>query len=197
MPEGEAMWHDMFALHSPVLEKVIRTVLVYAIVVLLFRLSGKRGLANLNTLDLAVVILLSNVVQNAIIGSDNSVVGGAIGAVTLVAVNAGLNHGLARSERLATLVEGHETTVIQDGQVVEGAVRRLALRPSELEHAVRMQDGDGVSDVQTGRLEPGGQLVVSLKTREQGATKADVAELRAQLTGIQSTLAGLTAGTKP
>lgn len=191
------MWHDMFALQLPVLEKILRTVLIYATVVLLFRLSGKRGLANLNTLDLAVVILLSNVVQNAIIGSDNSVVGGAIGAVTLVAVNAGLNHALARSERLAALVEGHETTVIRDGQLVPAAVRRLALRPSELDHAVRMQDGDDVSDVQTGRLEPGGQLIVTLKTREQGATKADVADLRAQLADIQSALAGLSARSKP
>lgn len=191
------MWHDMFTIQLPVVEKIIRTVLIYATVVVLFRVSGKRGLANLNTLDLAVVILLSNVVQNAIIGSDNSIVGGAIGAVTLVAVNALLNHGLSRSERLANLVEGRETTVIENGQLVQRSMRRLALRPSELDHAVRLQNGDDVADVQTGRLEPGGQLVVTLKKQEQGATKADIAHLQARLADIQSTLAVLAGTSKP
>jgi uncharacterized membrane protein YcaP (DUF421 family) len=182
------MWRDMFVIQLPVLEKVIRTVLVYATVVVLFRLSGKRGLANLNTLDLAVVALLSNALQNAIIGADNSIVGGVIGALTLVVVNAALNHGLARSDSLTAFVEGRETTVIEHGHEVESAMKRLALRPAELDHAVRMQNGDDIRDVENGRLGPGGQLVLTLKREEQGATKADVAELQAQLTVLQSTL---------
>jgi uncharacterized membrane protein YcaP (DUF421 family) len=182
------MWRDMFVIQLPVLEKVLRTVLVYATVVVLFRLSGKRGLANLNTLDLAVVALLSNSLQNAIIGSDNSIVGGVIGALTLVVVNAALNHGLARSDSLTALVEGRETTVIEHGHEVKSAMKRLALRPAELDHAVRMQNGDDIRDVENGRLGPGGQLVLTLKREEQGATKADVAALRAQLTTLQSTL---------
>jgi uncharacterized membrane protein YcaP (DUF421 family) len=182
------MWRDMFVIQLPVLEKVIRTVLVYATVVVLFRLSGKRGLANLNTLDLAVVALLSNALQNAIIGADNSIVGGVIGALTLVVVNAALNHGLARSDSLTAFVEGRETTVIEHGHEVESAMKRLALRPAELDHAVRMQNGDDIRDVENGRLGPGGQLVLTLKREEQGATKADVAELQAKLTVLQSTL---------
>jgi len=78
------MWHAIFVIQIPVLEKIVRTVLVYATIVVLFRLAGKRGLATLNTLDFVVVFLLSNVVQNAIIGNDNSFSGGAIGAATLV-----------------------------------------------------------------------------------------------------------------
>ena len=86
------MWHDMFVIQVPILEKILRTVLVYTTVVVLFRLAGKRGLAGLNTFDFVVIFLLSNVVQNAVIGNDQSLLGGVVGAVTLVAVNAGLNH---------------------------------------------------------------------------------------------------------
>jgi uncharacterized membrane protein YcaP (DUF421 family) len=179
------MWHDMFVIQIPVLEKILRTVLVYATVVVLFRIAGKRSLANLNTLDLTVVVLLSNVVQNAVIGNDTSLVGGVVGAVTLVAVNAGLNHSLVRSSRLAQLVEGGPTTLIENGSLIRGALRRLAVRPAELDHAVRIQNGDDVSEIETGLLEPGGQLVLTLKQQEQSATKADVQALSRQLAGIR------------
>jgi uncharacterized membrane protein YcaP (DUF421 family) len=79
----------------PILEKILRTVLVYVLIVVLFRLTGKRGLAGLNTFDFVVIFLLSNVVQNAIIGSDNSLLGGAVGAVTLVVVNTAVNRLIA------------------------------------------------------------------------------------------------------
>jgi uncharacterized membrane protein YcaP (DUF421 family) len=85
----------------------------------------------LNTFDFVVVFLLSNVVQNAIIGNDQSLLGGVVGAVTLVAVNAGLNHALARRSRLERLLEGSPTTVIVDGQLQTGALRDLAMRPAE------------------------------------------------------------------
>jgi uncharacterized membrane protein YcaP (DUF421 family) len=80
----------MFVIQIPVLEKVLRTVLVYATIVILFRLVGKRDLATFNTFDFVVIFLLSNVVQNAVIGNDDSVTGGVIGAVVLVALNAAL-----------------------------------------------------------------------------------------------------------
>jgi uncharacterized membrane protein YcaP (DUF421 family) len=182
------MWHDMFVVQIPLLEKVLRTVIVYAVIVVLFRLAGKRGLANLNTLDLTVLVLLSNVVQNAIIGNDESLLGGVVGAITLVCVNAGLNHALTRSDGLARLVEGSATTVIDNGHLLMGALRRLAVRPHELDQAVRMQNGDAVSEIQDGRLEPGGQLVLTLKDNEQSATKGDIAELTSRLAAIQDTL---------
>src|SRR2546429_7850611 len=86
-----AVWHSMFAVQVPIVEKILRTVLVYATILILFRLTGKRDLATLNMFDFVVLFLLSNVVQNAIIGSDNSLLEGIIGAATLVAVNAALN----------------------------------------------------------------------------------------------------------
>ena len=80
------MWHAMFVEQIPFTEKILRTVLVYALIAVLFRLSGKRGLANLSTFDFVVIFLLSNVVQNAVIGNDTSLTGGVVGAVTLVVV---------------------------------------------------------------------------------------------------------------
>ena len=85
------MWHSMFAVQVPIAEKILRTVLVYATILILFRLTGKRDLATLNMFDFVLLFLLSNVVQNAIIGNDTSLLGGIIGAATLVAVNAALN----------------------------------------------------------------------------------------------------------
>ena len=182
------MWHDLFVQQLPWTEKVLRTVLVYALLVVLFRLTGKRGLASMNTFDVIVVFMLGNVVQNAVIGNDDSVTGGAIGAVTLVAVNALVNRLVVVSPLAQRLFEGTPTTVIRDGRVVPGALRRLGLQRTELEHAVRVQNGDDVAQVDHAELEPGGQLLLTLKDDEQGATKADVAELLARLARVEDLL---------
>ena len=183
------MWHSMFVVQIPVLEKILRTVFVYAAIVILFRVFGKRDLAVLNTFDFVVIFLLSNVVQNAVIGSDNSVLGGVIGAVTLVVVNSAVNRWLAVSPRATRVLEGTATTVIEDGRFIQRALRRLSLRPEELEHAVRMQNGDGVSEVGTGLIEPTGQLVLTLKPGEQNASKDDIAQLNARLDTVDAALA--------
>lgn len=182
------MWHDMFVEQIPLAEKIIRTIGVYALLMLLFRLTGKRGLAAMNTFDFIVIFLLSNVVQNAVIGNDNSLLGGMVGAVTLVAVNAGVNRLTAISRTAERLFEGRAAVVIDDGHIVESNLRRLGLRRSEIEHAVRLQNGDDIGQIDRGRLEPGGQLVLSLKQAEQGATKADVADLIASLARIEAVL---------
>jgi uncharacterized membrane protein YcaP (DUF421 family) len=186
------MWRAMFVEQIPLAEKVLRTVLVYALIALLFRVAGKRGMANLNTFDFVVIFLLSNVVQNAVIGNDTSLTGGVVGAVTLVAVNAVVARAVASNARAARLFDGHSTTVIRDGHVVGRALRHLGLRRSELDHAVRLQNGDDVAQVQRGSLEPGGQLVVTLKRSEQSATKADIAEVTARLSRIEELLGAAT-----
>ncbi|MFI9362789.1 DUF421 domain-containing protein [Kitasatospora sp. NPDC053057] len=191
------MWHDLVVVQIPIVEKILRTIAVYLLILVLFRLAGKRGLAGLNTFDMVVVFLLSNVVQNAIIGNDNSLLGGAIGAVTLIAVNAAVTRWLARDPRAARVLEGEPTTVVRDGKLVPGALRELALRPSELEHAIRLQNGDNVSDVARARLEPDGQLLVTLKADEQSATKGDVDELRERLAAIERLLTTLAADRRP
>jgi uncharacterized membrane protein YcaP (DUF421 family) len=182
------MWHAMFAEQIPLAEKILRTVIVYAVIALLFRLTGKRGLATMNTFDFVVIFLLSNVVQNAVIGNDTSLTGGIIGAVTLVTVNTAVNRLIAVSATAARIFDGRPTTVIRDGHVVEAALRHLGLRRSEIDNAVRLQNGDDVSEVGLGSLEPGGQLVLTLKAAEQGATKADIAELIRRLGQIERLL---------
>jgi uncharacterized membrane protein YcaP (DUF421 family) len=182
------MWHAMFAEQIPVAEKILRTVIVYAVIALLFRLTGKRGLASMNTFDVVVIFLLSNVVQNAIIGNDTSLTGGIIGAATLVAVNTCVNRLIAVSATAARVFDGHATTVICDGHVVDRALRRLGLRRSELNTAVHLQGADDITEVGRGSLEPGGQLVLALKKGEQGATKSDVAELVGRLQQIENLL---------
>jgi uncharacterized membrane protein YcaP (DUF421 family) len=182
------MWHAMFVEQIPFAEKVIRTVVVYALIAVLFRLTGKRGLSNMSTFDFVVIFLLSNVVQNAVIGNDTSLTGGIVGAVTLVTVNAVVNRVVASNATAARIFDGRPTTVIHNGHVIQRALVHLGLRRSEIDHAVRVQNGDDVSEVADGVLEPGGQLVLSLKPSEQGATKGDVAALRDQLSRIESLL---------
>jgi uncharacterized membrane protein YcaP (DUF421 family) len=182
------MWHSMFAVQIPIVEKILRTVLVYATILILFRLAGKRDLGTLNTLDFVVLFLLSNVVQNAIIGNDTSLSGGIIGAATLVAVNAALNRWRARSGRAVRILEGKPTTLIEDGRFVPGAARRLSLRPADVERAIRVQNGDDLTEIATGLMEPNGQLVLTLKKEEQSATKSDITDLRAQLNAIERSL---------
>ena len=183
------MWHDMFAEQIPFAEKVLRTVLVYALIAILLRATGKRGLAGLNSLDIVVMVLLSNVVQNAIIGNDNSWTGGAIGAVTLVAANEGINRLAVRSDRMRRIFDGSDTRLIEHGHLDAKAVRRVGLRPRELDHAVRLQNGDDLAEVETGLLDPSGQLILTLKPEEQSATKGDVARLTAQPERIEQSLA--------
>ncbi|MDX3214066.1 DUF421 domain-containing protein [Streptomyces sp. ME02-6991-2B] len=182
------MGQDIFELHISVAEKVVRTALVYALILTLFRLTGKRGLANLNAFDFVVIFLLSNVVQNAIIGDDNSFTGGAIGAATLVALNAVVNRWLAVDTRAARVLEGTPTTVIEDGKPVASAVRRLGLRSDELGDAVRKQTGSEISSVAHSRLEPDGRLVVVLRRGEVSATRNDIDELERRLIRMEDLL---------
>lgn len=179
------MWHALFVEQIPVMEKILRTFLVYALIVVLLRLTGKRGLASLNTFDFIVIFLLSNVVQNAVIGNDQSLLGGAIGAITLVVVNVALNRWIVVSPTAARFFEGRSTTVISDGRILDRALRRLGMRRSEVEHAVRLQNADDVAQIEHGSLDPSGQLLLTLKPAEQNATKADIAELTDRLGRIE------------
>ena len=184
------MWHHMFVMQIPVAEKLLRTVLVYALVAVLIRATGKRGLAGLNTLDIAVVFLLSNVVQNAVIGDDGSVWGGALGAVTLVAVDALLNRLALARPWFARVFDGTDTTLIDDGAKLPREMRHVGIRDGELDHALRLQNGDDASEVQSAVLDASGHLIVTLKPDEQNATRGDIERLEAQLARIEAALAG-------
>src|SRR5438876_10317169 len=100
------LWRDLFELSVPVIEKVLRPIVVYVFLIVGLRLAGKRELAQLNAFDLVVLLTLSNAVQNAIIGDDNTVTGGVIGASTLLAVNYLVGRFLYTHEPLDQFIEG-------------------------------------------------------------------------------------------
>jgi uncharacterized membrane protein YcaP (DUF421 family) len=182
------MWNEMFVLQVPPVERVVRTILVYALMVVLVRLGGKRGLATMNTLDFVVVFLLAGAVENAINGDDNSVLGGALSAVTLITVNRALTRLIDAVPLAQRIFEGRPTTVIEHGKVVQPALRKLGMRISELDHAIRSQHGDDLQEIEHGELTPSGQFVLTLKPDEQSSTKADVSALDRRLKHIESML---------
>src|ERR1700732_1943251 len=118
----------MFHLHLPVLEKLLRPMIVYLFLILFLRLFGKRELAQLNPFDLVVLLSLSNTVQNAKIGDDNSVTGGVIGAFSLLAINWVLTLVLFRLPKADKVIEGTETVLIRDGVGDWAAMKKGALR---------------------------------------------------------------------
>jgi uncharacterized membrane protein YcaP (DUF421 family) len=177
---------DLFTVGVPLTEKVLRTVAVYLGILVLLRLAGKRDLAQLNTFDLVVLLLLSNVVQNAVIGSDNSLLGGIIGAVTLLAVNSVVARFAQSSDVLDRLVEGTATTLVEDGRMDRPALQRLGLREADVELALRRQGAMSIEDVATASLEPGGSILLTLRDDANPATKADVRRLEAKLDRLLS-----------
>ena len=152
------IWHDLTNLGVPVSDKALRTFFVYGGLVVLLRLAGKRMLSQLNTFDLVVVLLLSNVVQNAIIGPDNSLLGGLIGACFLVAMNA-IWERIATS---STVLQGSPTVLVKHGAVDKSAIERVGLRVPEVIAALHGQGADRVEDVEVAMLEPGGAIRMEL-----------------------------------
>ncbi len=159
-----SMWHDIFAVGAPVAEKVFRPVIVYVFLVVLLRAFGKRELAQLNPFDLVVLLSLSNTVQNAIIGNDNSLSGGLIGAFTLLGVNYLVVRFLFRHRRLDQILEGKPTVLIEHGHIVKKALSKELLTRSELMTVLHRQGFDGIEDVERCVLEPGGTFFVQGKT---------------------------------
>jgi uncharacterized membrane protein YcaP (DUF421 family) len=183
------MWQDMFVLEVPLVEKVIRIVLVYALLLALIRLAGKRGLAAVNTLDIVVALLLASAVEDAIIGGDLTIVGATVSAVVLVTMNHAINRLVHASPLAARMLKGRATTVIEQGKVNQDALRTLQISRSELDHAIRDQHGDDISEVEHGQLTPSGRLVLTLKYDEQSSTKGDIAALADQLRRLEALLA--------
>jgi len=153
-----SIWHEMFALGLPIAEKVIRPIVVYCFLIIGLRLSGKRELAQLNPFDLVVLLTLSNTVQNAIIGNDNSVTGGLIGAATLLLVNYMVIRFLFSHEKLERLVEGDPDALIEGGVIKEERLKKELLTKAELETAAHRQGFAGLHEIERAVIEPGGTI---------------------------------------
>lgn len=156
---------DMFWRDIPALgEKMLRPVLVYFFLVLVLRIFGKRELAQLNPFDLVVLLSLSNTVQNAIIGNDNTVTGGFLGAFTLLFVNYIVVRFLFRHRRLDQIVEGTPTTLIKDGRILSKGMGKELLTESELQVVAHRQGFANLKEIETCVLEPGGTFYLQAKT---------------------------------
>src|SRR5208337_1688487 len=126
------MWSQIFALGAPLVEKMLRPIAVYIFLVFVLRVFGKRELAQLNPFDLVVLLSLSNTVQNAIIGNDNSLTGGLVGAFTLLGVNYIVVRFLFRHRRLDQLFEGKPVVLIDEGKIVKRSLAKELLTRAEL-----------------------------------------------------------------
>jgi uncharacterized membrane protein YcaP (DUF421 family) len=152
------IWVHLFVPSLPILEKIIRPIIIYFFLVLVFRLSGKRELVQLNPFDLVVLLTISNTVQNAIIGDDNSLAGGMIGATSLVITNYLVVRFLYDHRKLDQLVEGRPDVLIQGGKIRKNNLKRELITMAQLEAAARKQGFGALSEVDQCILEPGGTL---------------------------------------
>src|SRR5260221_12404802 len=181
--------HDMFGLTLPILEKIIRPILVYVFLILLLRVFGKRELAQLNPFDLVVLLSLSNTVQNAIICDDDTVAGGFIGAFTLLFTNYVVVRFLFRHRRLDQILEGKPRGLIQQGKIDKKDIAKTLITMAELQSVCRRQGFEGVHEGETCVLEPGGAFVMKRKCPSDSDTKHQ--EIVEALEAIRARLAEL------
>jgi len=155
------MLSDLVDLGVPAPEKVVRSLLVFVFLVFALRLAGKRELAQLNVMDLAVLLLVSNTLQNAMIGADNSVLGGIIGATTLFAANYWFVRLTYRNKRAQRIFEGSPRTLLEDGVPDPRALRKEAISEEELRSIAHERGFRRLEDVSRIVLETDGHLSVT------------------------------------
>jgi uncharacterized membrane protein YcaP (DUF421 family) len=160
---SHGMWSQIFAVGVPVAEKILRPALVYVFLVVALRVFGKRELAQLNPFDLVVLLSLSNTVQNAIIGNDNSLTGGLIGAFALLAINYLVVRFLFRHRRLDQVIEGQPAVLIDQGRILKKSLARELMTRAELMTVLNRQGFSRLEEVETCVLEPGGTFAIRRK----------------------------------
>jgi len=183
--------HSLTHADIGLVEKILRTFVVYVFLLVGLRLGGKRELGMLNAFDLVVLLVLSNTLQNAIIGPDNSLLGGLLGAAALLLMNYLVVRFLFSHPKLDRYVEGQALELVRDGKVLQRNMRRELITLDELRSRARLQGIDDLKTVKCARIEVGGALtfVPETPTPEQ---KWD-AEIRERLERMEKTLASLAA----
>jgi len=162
------------------LEKILRPILIYAALLLAFRFMSKRDLTQNTTFDLLIVLLLSNVVQNALIGEDNSVLGALVGAATLLLLSIGLNRLSAKSIKARQLLEGEPILLVHNGRVVDVNMEKYAVSRPDLNAGLRGQNMITLGDVRYAFLELDGTISVIRKSEQSGSPDCMPPELIAK-----------------
>ncbi len=182
------MWHNLFTSDVSLLEKLVRTVLVYVFLIIGLRVSGKREMSQLNSFDLVVLLLLANTVQNAIIGNDNSLIGGILGAAVLLVLNWSIVRTLYHHGKLDAL-EGRPDVLIRNGRLVRHHLERELITVSELAAAARRQGIESLAHVRECRLETGGALsFVQHRPNEEETRHHELIAMLAKVEANQSEL---------
>jgi uncharacterized membrane protein YcaP (DUF421 family) len=166
-------------------EKLIRPLIVYVALLFLLKMFGKRELAQLNPFDLVVLLILSNTVQNAIIGNDTSLAGGLVGAFVLLLVNWVVVRYLYRHPKWEEFFEGEPTVLVQDGHLVAAACDQQEITEPELLAALRRQGYSELSQVKQAILETSGAISVIPK---EPTTEMKVDEILERLQRIEQAL---------
>jgi uncharacterized membrane protein YcaP (DUF421 family) len=190
------IWQDMMQFGVPWEEKILRTIGVYVFLLVGLRLAGKRELGQLNPFDLVVLLVLSNTLQNAIIGNDNSLSGGIFGAAILLGLNYLVVRFLYRHPALDRLIEGDPAVLIRRGQVLDHRLQRELITKEQLEAAARRQGIDSLDNVDTCRLETGGALTFIPRVPTADEERHDLlvgklADIEASQAAINQQLASL------
>jgi uncharacterized membrane protein YcaP (DUF421 family) len=158
---------NMFIPEVQILEKIVRPLIVYFFLLLMFRIAGKRELGQMTPFDLVVLLTISNVLQNAMIGADNSLSGGLIGGLTLFVANGLVGRLTLHIPSIARLLEGKPTLLIEDGRILTKNLRREVMTKAELERAVRKHDLDPEADlplIKRALLEQDGSVTIIHKS---------------------------------
>ncbi len=146
-------------------EKILRPALVYAFLLIAFRIAGKRELGEFTPFDLIVLLTISNVLQNAMIGPDNSLGGGLIGAGTVFVVNGVIARLAYRFPRLGAWIQGEPTTLIDNGEILHDNMRHELMTLEELQRSLRRHDlgWEDITRIRRARLESDGTLTIQLR----------------------------------
>jgi uncharacterized membrane protein YcaP (DUF421 family) len=148
-------------------EKVLRAAVVYLFLLIAFRLTGKRQVGQMTTFDLVVVLVISNVLQNAMIGADNSVAGGILGAAVILIVNFIIAEIAVRSRRAERILEPEPTVLIVNGKIIEKNLRKELISIADLHSALRKDGIISSEDVKLAVLEPNGSISIVKKAEFQ------------------------------
>ncbi len=153
-------WPKVLFPGLPWAEMIVRPFLVYLFLLGAFRLSGKRELGQATLFDFLIILLISNVVQNAMVGGDNSVLGSFAGVATLLVLSFVLNRATANSRKTRQLLEGMPTLLIYHGEVLDSQMKRESVSKNDLFMSLRKQGIASVSDVRYAILELDGSISV-------------------------------------
>ena len=164
------MWHNLVSIGSSWQERAIRAVAVYVFLLVAIRMFGRRELGQLTAFDIIVLLTISNILQNAMIGNDNSLTGGLIGALVLLSANLLLAYVVFRRPTVERLVEGAARILIRDGQLLREALKKELLTEQDLLSAVRREGLERFEDVHLAISEPNGMISVIPRQRAAGSS---------------------------